>query len=165
MVRRILLILLIIFVIIQFIRPARNLSNVVSSNDIAKLYVIPDTVQNILKVSCYDCHSNNTNYPWYSNIQPVGWWLQWHVNDGKKELNYSEFGSYEPRRQWRRLKQTAELAQKHEMPLDSYLWIHKESKLSETQIKLLSDWAESLAEKIRVDKNVDTTRRQPVPSK
>jgi len=165
MLRRILLILLIIFIIIQFIRPARNISSTVSSNDIAKIYTVPDTVQTILKVSCYDCHSNNTNYPWYSNVQPVGWWLQWHVNDGKKELNYSEFGTYEPRRQWRRLKQTAELTQKHEMPLDSYLWIHKEAKLSDGQIKILSDWAESLAEKIRVEKNVDTTRRQPPPTK
>ena len=162
--KRILLFLLIAILIIQFIRPARNISNTVSSNDIAKLYTVPDTIHNILKVSCYDCHSNNTKYPWYSNVQPVGWWLQWHVNDGKKELNYSEFGGYEPRKQWRRLKQTAELAQQHEMPLDSYLWIHKDAKLSEDQIKILSDWAESLAEKIRVEKNVDTTRRPPPPS-
>src|SRR5215212_6932095 len=113
MLRRILLFLLIIFVIIQFIRPAKNISSAISANDITKHYAVPDTVQKILKVSCNDCHSNNTVYPWYSNIQPVGWWLQWHVNDGKKELNYSDFATYEPRRQWRRLKQTAELTQKH----------------------------------------------------
>lgn len=165
MLKRILLVLLIIFIIIQFIRPARNISTTPSPNDITKVYTVPDSIERILKVSCYDCHSNNTVYPWYANIQPVGWWLQWHVNDGKKGVNFSEFGAYEPRRQWKKLTETAELVEKHEMPLDSYLWIHKDAKLSEGQVKFVTDWAETLAEKIRVEKNVDTTRRSPPPTK
>ena len=86
--------LLVVLVVIQFIRPTRNISTSESPNEISKFYDVPAEVHAVLKKSCYDCHSNNTVYPWYTNLQPVGLWLQSHVNDAKGELNFSEFGTY-----------------------------------------------------------------------
>lgn len=141
MKKKILLILVAIFVVIQFIRPTRNVSNAVSANDITKHYTVPQDVQNILAVSCNDCHSNNTKYPWYTNIQPVGWWMQNHVNDGKKELNFSEFGSYTAKRQHHKLEEVIEQVKEDHMPLNSYLWIHKDAKLSQQQKEAVANWA------------------------
>src|SRR5258705_11080069 len=91
--------LLIGLVLIQFIQPARNKSSEISSSDLIKTVNVPGNIQSILKTACYDCHSNNTNYPWYSRIQPFGWLLAGHIRKGKVELNFNEFGSYSMRRQ------------------------------------------------------------------
>ena len=148
MKKRILLILAAIFLIIQFIRPARNISNTVSANDISKHYTVPADVQNILKVSCNDCHSNNTKYPWYTNIQPVGWWMQFHVNVGKEHLNFSEFATYPAKRQHHKLEEVIEEIKGDHMPLNSYLWIHKNAKLSQQQKETLTTWASQLMQQI-----------------
>jgi hypothetical protein len=84
MIKKILLVLLAALIIIQFIRPKENHSDKLSANDITRHYTVPDTVLSILQRSCYDCHSNNTSYPWYNRIQPVAWWLNSHVKDGKR---------------------------------------------------------------------------------
>src|SRR6187549_2563283 len=113
-------ILLLVFIIIQFIRPEKNKAEGISKNDISTLYPVPANVQSILKTSCYDCHSNNTVYPWYSKIQPFAWWLNNHIQDGKKDLNFSEFASYRIRKQYKKLEEINELVKEGEMPLDSY---------------------------------------------
>jgi hypothetical protein len=97
--KKILLSLLMVLILIQFIQPARNKSSELSSTDIKKTFSIPENVQLVLQISCYDCHSNNTNYPWYSKIQPFGWLLAKHIKNGKAELNFNEFSSYSLRRQ------------------------------------------------------------------
>src|ERR1700709_1424131 len=93
-IKKTLVILLAVFIIIQFFRPGKNRSGKTEMNEIAVKYSIPDTVKNILKTSCYDCHSNNTVYPWYAEVQPVAMWLGNHIDEGKDELNFSEFGTY-----------------------------------------------------------------------
>ena len=152
--KKILLTLLAIFIIIQFIRPARNVSDTVSPNDITKVYHVPADVQQVLKVSCNDCHSNNTQYPWYTNVQPVGWWLQSHVNEGKSHLDFSSFASYTAKRQHHKLEEVIEQVKDNHMPLNSYLWIHKDAKLSEAQKTLVINWAEQLRAQIAREKNV-----------
>lgn len=94
MIKKILYVLIAALVIIQFIRPKQNVSAGPFTNDVSTKFAVNDNVASILKQSCYDCHSNNTVYPWYANVQPVTWWLQDHVNEGKKELNFSEFATY-----------------------------------------------------------------------
>lgn len=89
-IKKILLGILVVIIAIQFIQPARNKSARVLPTDVSKIYNVPENVQAILKRSCYDCHSNNTIYPWYSWIQPAGWWLASHIKRGKEELNFSE---------------------------------------------------------------------------
>ncbi len=147
--KKILIILLIIFILLQFIRPAKNKSEGVSPNDISTKYPVPDSVQAILKVACNDCHSNNTRYPWYAEIQPVAWWLDNHIKDGKRGLNFSEFTSYRIKKQFHRLDDINALVKKNEMPLSSYCLIHTDAKLTEQQKLVLANWTEVLKDTIR----------------
>ncbi len=148
MKRKILIALLFIFIVIQFIRPHKNQSGEIAADDITQHFTVPQNVQIILQRSCNDCHSNNTHYPWYSNIQPVYWWLQKHINDGKKELNFSTFASYTPKRQVHKLNETIEQIKSGEMPLNSYLLVHHDAKLDTADKKILTDWATTLKNEI-----------------
>lgn len=150
MFRKILLALLVIMVVIQFIRPEKNQATGVSANDITTKYAVPADVHAVLKRSCFDCHSNNTVYPWYDNIQPVAWFLNHHVEEGKGELNFSEFATYTPKRARHKLDEIGETITEGEMPLDSYLWIHHDAKLKPEEAKLVTDWAKGLQAQIPV---------------
>lgn len=158
--RRIFQILIVAFIIIQFFRPAKNSSEGISNNDITKLYTVPSDIQSILKTSCYDCHSNNTIYPWYSYIQPVAWWLNGHIKDGKRGLNFSEFAGYRIRKQYKRLEDINELVKKNEMPLDTYLWIHKYAKLNDQQKLILANWATAIRDTIKARYPADSLVRR-----
>jgi hypothetical protein len=144
MLRKILMVVILLLIIIQFIRPTRNESTAVSPNDIAMAYPVPQEIQTILKTACYNCHSNNTIYPWYTNIQPVGWWLQKHVNDAKKELNFSEFGTYTEKRAKHKFDEIVDEVSEGGMPLKSYVMMHAEARLTPEQSKALTDWAGAL---------------------
>ena len=145
LIKKILVVLLLACIIIQFFRPARNTSTELLSADITKVVPVPEGVLSVLKRSCYDCHSNNTAYPWYMNIQPVAWYLAHHVKEGKHELNFSEFGSYKPKKQLHKLQEIAKEVKEGEMPLSSYTLIHSRAKLSEDEKLLVVRWADSLA--------------------
>ena len=133
-----------ILVAIQFIRIDKSAPESDPKEDILVVENVPSEIGAILKTSCYDCHSNQTVYPWYSNVAPVSWWLKQHINEGRKELNFSEWGVYSERRKDHKLKEIDELVEKGEMPLDSYLWIHGDARLSEQQTKQLVNWATAL---------------------
>ena len=140
-----------VFLVIQAFRPMKNLSAAVpftGKDDITALHPPSPEVSQILATACYDCHSNHTRYPWYAQVQPTGWWLARHINDGKGALNFSEFGSYTAHRQAKKLQAISDEVTEHSMPLKSYTWIHRDAIFSEPQIKMLADWADSLAEKI-----------------
>src|ERR1051325_5848024 len=92
--KKILLILIVILILIQFIRPAKNIHAQPQPADISTIYTVPADVDTILVKACNDCHSNNTRYPWYNHIQPVAWWMKNHVDEGKEHLNFNEFASY-----------------------------------------------------------------------
>ncbi len=132
---------LILLIGIQLIQPARNSSGQVPVTDISKTVFIPTNVKSLLQTACNDCHSNNTNYPWYANIQPIGWLLANHIKDGKAELNFNEFGSYSERRQQSKLKSIASQVKDDEMPLASYAFLHKNARLTKEQKALIIDWA------------------------
>lgn len=141
MKKRILYIVLILLVVIQFIRPARNEGQADTPQDITHSVQVPAQVLTTLKASCYDCHSNHTVYPWYANIQPVGWWLSGHVNDGKRHLNFSEFGKYDQKRMAHKLEETAEEVEEGHMPMPAYTLIHTDTELSKQQAEELVTWA------------------------
>jgi hypothetical protein len=157
-------VLLLALIVIQFFRPAKNKSEGISNNDITKLYPVPENVQSILKTSCYDCHSNNTEYPWYNNIQPVAWWLKNHIDEGKRGLNFSEFATYRIGKQYRRLDDINKQIKDDEMPLDSYLWIHKNAKLNDEQKLAITNWTTSLRDSIKAKYPEDSLKR-PTPPK
>ena len=159
--RKILLFLLLALLIIQFIRPEKNLSSLSSNSEISKIYIIPDSVMQILKVACYDCHSNNTRYPWYAKIQPVYWWLSDHIDEGKKGLNFSEFATYSIRKQYDRMEGISELVKKEEMPLSSYRWIHQDARLNDKQKQAIISWASNIHDTLKSRYPTDSLIKKP----
>jgi hypothetical protein len=143
-----LLALLIVFIGIQFIQPAPNENGQVLKTDITRIVAVPKNVQATLKTSCYDCHSNNTQYPWYSKIQPGGWWMASHIKNGKKELNFSEFGSYSDRRQQSKFKSIINRIKDGTMPLPSYTLIHRNAILSNEDKINLKKWAGAMKDSL-----------------
>lgn len=138
------LIVVIVFIAIQFIRPGKNLGEEIPENQITAKYKIPEDVQQILNVSCYDCHSNTTHYPWYSNIQPFAWWLNDHIVEGKKELNFSTFLDYPVWRQYKKFKEIGKEIKEDEMPMTSYTIIHRDAVLSADQKLTIENWAANI---------------------
>ena len=141
MKKKILLGLLIVFIGMQFFQPARNLGESATPQDITQVVDVPAEVHDIISTSCFDCHSNRTDYPWYSYVNPVGWWLNGHINHGKEELNFSEFATYKD--DWKNhvLEEIAEEVGEGHMPLSSYLWIHTDARLTDAQRQSIVDWA------------------------
>lgn len=153
-------ILLFGFIAIQFFQPDKNNNSVTASNDISSIVEVPDTIQQLVKVACYDCHSNYTNYPWYTNIQPVGWWMNNHIEDAKRSLNFNEFANMPARngkttveRQLKKLDDIKEMLEEGKMPLFYYTFIHKEARLSKEQKQLIINWSDSASMKIEGIKN------------
>jgi hypothetical protein len=141
--KRILIAIIALLAVIQFIRPQRNAGNADGPNDITHFTSVTPEVKNILQTSCYDCHSDHTEYPWYTNIQPVGWWLQDHVNEGKREVNFSQFSPGRIRRAIRKFHEITEQVEEGEMPLSFYTLIHGNAKLSAEQSSALINWAKA----------------------
>jgi hypothetical protein len=139
--KKIILALFIIFIAIQFIQPARNQNGQVMSTDIEKIIVVPANVSGILKTSCYDCHSNNTHYPWYSFIQPGAWLMASHIKNGKSMLNFSQFGDLSNRKQQSKLQGIINQVKDGEMPISSYKIIHRNAVLTPAQKTILINWA------------------------
>jgi hypothetical protein len=155
-IARFLLIVLVILIAIQFIRPEKNQSASLTTNDISEVYSVPQDVQAILSKACNDCHSNNTIYPWYNTIQPVAWWLNNHIKNGKRHLNFSDFGGYRIARQYKKLKDCEEELKEGDMPLNSYTWIHKNAILSTQEKQKLTDWCELVRTTIRSNYPADS---------
>jgi hypothetical protein len=140
MIRKILIVLLIIFISMQFIRPTRNNGLAETASDITHYVIVPDRVRNILKTSCYDCHSNHTVYPWYMNINPVGLWLKNHIDNGKRAINFSDLSSFSKKKLDHRMKDITEQVDSKEMPLTSYTFIHRYAKLDSGRIQIIKKW-------------------------
>jgi len=135
--------IIVVFILIQMIRPNKNDSRN-DINHISTVTAVPDEVKEILKTACNDCHSNFTVYPWYNEIAPVSWYLAQHVNDGKEHLNFSEWTVYNKNQQNHILKDLEEVLETHEMPLKSYLWIHKEAEMTNDEYEVLMAWVKSI---------------------
>lgn len=128
--KKILLILLFAFVMIQFFPIDKINPPVNRGMDFLTVKNTPQPLAGKIRSACYDCHSNETVYPWYSNIQPAAWFLKSHIEDGRKHLNFSTFATYEPKRQAHKLEESVEMLEKGEMPLESYTLMHDKAKLT-----------------------------------
>lgn len=149
-----------VFVVLQFIRPERNVAPASTEGDISEVVEVPEDVAAMLDRSCFDCHSNTTRYPWYAEIQPVGWWLASHIREARKELNFSEFASYRPRRQVIKLGQIGDEVHEEKMPLPSYLIAHSEARLSPEQRARLVGWAAAAQESLKNRYPPDSLRQR-----
>lgn len=148
-VKIIVLILVVAFVGIQFIPTERNQSDIVPQTDFMMVNNVSEEIKGKLQVSCYDCHSNNTQYPWYNKVQPVAWFLEGHIKEGKAELNFNEWDSYSNRRKTSKLKSIISQIKDDEMPLASYTFIHKDANLSNSEKTLIIDYMNNLKEKLK----------------
>lgn len=142
------IVLLVGFVVIQFFPTSRNQSDTIPKSDFMVVNDVPERLEGIIKTSCYDCHSNNTEYPWYNKIQPVAWLLEDHVKQGKEELNFNDWANYSSRRKNSKLKSIISQIEDDEMPLFSYTLVHKDAKLSESDKKAVLDWMSKLKESL-----------------
>ena len=139
MFKKLLLTLLVILLVLQAFRPEKNITGN-KENDISSLYPVPENVEQILVKACNDCHSNSTVYPWYAEVQPIAWWLDDHVKDGKKHLNFNEFASYRLAKQYHKLEEVFDEVKGGEMPLESYTVVHRDAKLTDEERTISMDW-------------------------
>ncbi len=139
-VKKILIGLLIILVAIQFVRIDKDNPPVEESQEFMTIMSPPAEIATLMKASCYDCHSHETKYPWYTNVAPVSWWIKKHINEGRGHLNFSIWGTYSAKKAAHKLEECYEEVEEGKMPLTSYLPMHPEAKLSDEQVNLLVNW-------------------------
>jgi len=139
--KKILLLLLVVFVIAQFFGPDKNEGSLESIITFTNETNPSDQVMMTFKTTCFDCHSNQSRYPWYNNITPVNYWMADHIKDAKGHLNFSEWESYSVKKKDHKLEEVIEMVEKKEMPLPSYTWTHKDAILTDKQIEELIAWA------------------------
>ncbi|WP_407401153.1 heme-binding domain-containing protein [Chryseobacterium sp.] len=131
--KKFLVVLLVAFIIIQFFPIDKSNPPIDKGMDFLSIKNTPEPIAKIITTSCYDCHSNESKYPWYSNIAPASWLLQNHIKEGRKHLNFSTFAMYEPKRQIKKMEECVEMIEKNEMPLESYFIGHQDAKITEVQ--------------------------------
>jgi len=135
---------LIALVIIQFVSIDKENPPVDVSQDFVTLHNPPASVLQNLKSACYDCHSHETAYPWYTNIQPVAWWIKGHIKEGVKKLNFSIWYSYSDKKKAHKIEECIEKIEERHMPLKSYTWTHSDAKLDDNERAELIQWFKSL---------------------
>ena len=136
-------ILVFLIIAIQFVVPEKNISNIPPGKTFVDSFKVDRKVYGLLSVSCFDCHSNDSRYPWYTNIQPVGWFLADHINDGKRKLNFDSLTTYGSRKIRSKFTQIVKEIEKGDMPLKSYVLIHHDANLSEADKQVLIDFFNS----------------------
>jgi len=136
---------IIVLLVIQFFRPEKNLGEINTPEDFIQVSMVPDTLARVFLSSCYDCHSNNTNYPWYGNLAPSSWYLNKHVVEGKAHLNFSSWGILNKSQKISKLDEICEECSEGKMPLKSYVLIHRSTGLSAKEIEAICEWSEQEA--------------------
>jgi hypothetical protein len=164
MIKKILLGLLAAFVLIQFVPAEKNISDDQSFH-VSKKYAVPADVEAILKVACYDCHSNKTEYPWYASVQPTAWWLADHVKDGKRHLNLSTFTSMKVAFQNHKFEEIGKEVEEKGMPISAYtnFGLHSGANLSAAQRQTLVKWAQTNMDSLKVWYPADSLKMPPRP--
>ena len=147
--KKIFYLLIVVFIILQFFQIDKTNPPVDESQDFIKMYNPSPEIAAKIKASCYDCHSNESSYPWYTNIQPVGWWVKNHIDEGKHHLNFSEFGTYSAKRQSHKMEECYELIEENEMPLKSYTIAHQDAVLDDATKEQLITYFKEMEEKLK----------------
>ncbi|WP_411032000.1 heme-binding domain-containing protein [Spongiimicrobium sp. 3-5] len=150
-IKKILVALLIIFIGMQFYRPDKNLAAEGHAHNFVTETVPSAPVTSLLEQTCYDCHSNNTVYPWYNNIAPVSYWLKDHIDEGKGHLNFSAWDTYDNKKKDHKLEEVVEMLEAKEMPLKEYTWTHEEARLTESQREAIITWAKKTRTRYQLD--------------
>lgn len=132
-----------ILVVAQFIRPTQENPPVIAEQDFINIAQPSAEVASLMKSACYDCHSHETEYPWYASITPVNWWLDDHIQEGRSHFNFSTWGTYNAKKADHKLEEFIEMVEDGEMPLNSYTWTHLDARLSAEQKTMLTTWVKN----------------------
>lgn len=154
---KIMFFVLAIFIIIQFFGVNKAVPETEPSADFLNIHKPPENVESIFSSACYDCHSYETTYPWYSNVQPLAWWLQSHIDEGRDEMNLSTWENYSPEDADHYLEEIVEVVEEEEMPLPSYTWAHSEARLTDEQRDILTNWVAELRTSLQQSSDTSAT--------
>jgi hypothetical protein len=150
---KIVIVVIVILGIMQLFHPAKNFTKAEPTADVATKYEVPMNVLMILYTACYNCHSNYTKYPWYYRAEPVGWWMAYHINKAKRQVNFSEFATYSPKEATKKFHEIYEVTDEKTMPITSYLWMHPEAHLTRDQYKKVADWAQKMPRQLQASED------------
>lgn len=142
--KKLLLIIGIVLLAIQSIRIDKTTKPLNTTTDFITSTMANETISHTLKIACYDCHSNQATYPWYSHIAPISWWIKNHINEGSLHLNFSDWATYSEKKRNHKLEECIELVEEGEMPMYSYTVMHKEAKLTDAQKLELVEYFKSM---------------------
>ncbi len=135
----------VLFLLIQVIRIDKDNPTSDPTQDLFAIENAPKEIVDIMEIACYDCHSNKVKYPWYTNVAPISWWVKKHINDGRAQVNYSEWGALAQKKKNHKLEEGVEMVTViKSMPLTPYWMMHWDAKLSPEQRKTLADWFVSI---------------------
>jgi len=149
--KRILLLILVVFIMAQFFSPEKNEGTASSIIAFLEETNPPEEVKLILKESCYDCHSSITKYPWYNAITPINYWMADHIKNGSKHLNFSKWDDYTVKKKDHKLDEVIEMVENNEMPLPSYTWVHGDAKLNDIQKRKILTWAKQMRQSYKIE--------------
>ena len=136
--------LILLFIGIQFIRIDKTSPEFDPTKDLMAIESPPQKVEQLLKEACYDCHSYESKYPWYTNISPVSWWIKRHINLGRKKLNYSVWGTYDAKRKAHKIEESVEYVKEGWMPIGTYKLMHPEGRITDEERTILTNWFKTL---------------------
>ena len=139
-----LIFIILLFLLIQSIQIDKTNEPINPTIEFISMTSANHETKNILKSACYDCHSNESHYPWYTNIAPISWWIKHHINEGREHLNFSNWGNYSEKQKHHKLEECVEMIEEVEMPMTSYTWMHQEAKLTDDQKMLLVNFFKGL---------------------
>jgi len=142
--KKIIIGLIVFLVLAQFIRIDKTNPEVKPELDLIQVESAPSEIAGLLKANCYDCHSNESKYPWYTNVAPVSWWIKRHINNARGSLNFSEWANYSPQQKVDHAAESGLKVEKKWMPISSYKLAHPEARMSDEQVASLSQWFKTL---------------------
>jgi Haem-binding domain len=146
-IKTILLALLALLVISQFFQIDKTNPPHDASKDFIALQNPPQEIATLLQDACYDCHSHLTEYPWYTNVQPLAWWIKNHIEEARRHFNFSMWAGYNAKRKAHKAEELVEMVSEGEMPMNSFTWTHPEARLTNLQRKKMVDWLKTVESK------------------
>jgi len=158
-VKRVAIALLVCLAVAQFVRPSRTNPPVNPALEINAVQSVPSELQSLFARSCHDCHSSRTVWPWYSHVAPVSWILAYDVNEGRREMNLSRWGTYDEGKRSKLLGETCKEVSDGEMPGVFYILMHPAARLTKADVQTICRWTQSSEQGLPAEKPIN--RRSP----
>lgn len=136
--------IILLLALAQFKRINKTNPPAVQANDFLHLTMAPQDIAALIQNGCYDCHGNTTEYPWYTNVAPLSWWIEGHIRNARKKINFSTWADYDSDQQRHNIEECIEVIEENRMPAKSFRFMHPEAKYTEAQKTAILDWLRTL---------------------